>query len=154
MDLVEVRIVNASMSHEADIVIVDFTSAENAGFITNKELVCVATTRARHGNIFILNPAAARGEHLKRLTDDAKRCLHLVEGFNWGKYVDSACLCNGHHKPFCKRTEHESRICGNTGHGARRYKLRRILAHLHAEVSTEELNTSYYEVDTDWVSRF
>ena len=91
MDMIEVRSVNAAMGHEADIAIVDFTSAENAGFITNKELVCVATTRARYGSIFIFNPAADRGEHLKLLMHDAKRRLH-VEGFNWGKYVNSACF--------------------------------------------------------------
>ena len=58
-NLVEVRSVTTTMGHEADIVIVDFTSAEKAGFMEYKE-VCVATTRARYVKFFILNPATAK----------------------------------------------------------------------------------------------
>lgn len=51
--LVEVRTVDDSPSHEADIVIVDWVRTNNRGFIADPKRMCVALSRARIGTIMI-----------------------------------------------------------------------------------------------------
>ncbi|KAH6968675.1 P-loop containing nucleoside triphosphate hydrolase protein [Fusarium avenaceum] len=51
--LVEVRTVDSSPSHEADIVIVDWVRTNNRGFIADPKRMCVALSRARIGTIMI-----------------------------------------------------------------------------------------------------
>ncbi|SPJ73722.1 uncharacterized protein FTOL_03452 [Fusarium torulosum] len=51
--LVEVRIVDGSPSHEADIVVVDWVRTNKKGFIDNPKRMCVALSRARIGTIMV-----------------------------------------------------------------------------------------------------
>ena len=146
MDDVEVRTVTAAMGLEADIVITDFTSAEKPGFVGQKELVCVATTRARYGNIYIIHPPAAKSAHLRQLLHDADRRGHkeTEPGFKWYKYINSMChMCFGSHKPFCKKEDYKCPVCGKTGHSARRCRKRHTLEPLSVEVTMEQLSNTF-----------
>ncbi|KAI1062102.1 hypothetical protein LB506_009789 [Fusarium annulatum] len=92
-DLVEVRTVDDSPSHEAGVVILDLVRTVKKGFINNAPRMNVATTRARLGQ-FPLN-------HLIAFTEERSAVINLRDRCRW-YFMCKNCCQPGHIAIECK----------------------------------------------------
>jgi hypothetical protein len=121
--LVEVRTVDDSPSHEADIVIVDWVRTNKKGFIDNPQRMCVALSRARIGTIMIgpgdKVPLVWPLNHLVEYCKDRHAAIDLKHRCHWDLMCPHCCQ-PGHmakdctFQPTCARcngAQHATRNC-------------------------------------------
>jgi hypothetical protein len=121
--LVEVRTVDDSPSHEADIVIVDWVRTNNRGFIADPKRMCVALSRARIGTIMIGPgnnvPLVWPLSHLVEYCEDRDAAIDLKHSCYWDLMCPHCCQ-PGHmakdctFQPKCARcdgAQHATRNC-------------------------------------------
>ncbi len=157
------RSVTVSMGHEADIVIVDFTSSDKAGFTADPNQLCVATTCARYGNFFVFNSNTATGGNLKALNRFCKGRGSVVlnnRRWDWTRFANSICsVCLEPHPGKCNWASYRCTHCRQQRQNKRNRRERESIIPLREEVALEE----YHEarkcvrnkpqvdiVETDW----
>ncbi|KAM0295485.1 hypothetical protein ACHAO9_000566 [Fusarium lateritium] len=102
--LVEVRTIDDSPSHEADIVIVDWVRTGKKGFIDNPNRMCVALSRARVGTI-MTGPGSKVDlgwplSHIVEYCQDRNATIDLKDRCFW----DLVC-------PYCCQPGHMAKDC-------------------------------------------
>ncbi|CZR43050.1 uncharacterized protein FPRO_08034 [Fusarium proliferatum ET1] len=121
-DLVEVRTVDDSPSHEAGVVILDLVRTVKKGFINNAPRMNVATTRARLGQ-FVIGPGKKTPlewplNHLIAFTEERSAVINLRDRCRW-YFMCKNCCQPGHiaieckFKPKCVRCDGESHATRN-----------------------------------------
>lgn len=110
LDRVEVRTIDDSPSHEADLVICDLTRTEKPGFLKERERLAVLATRARVALIILGTPRCTHSDtHLGNLFQyvDTRNAYIKIRAVNpkasWIKFCDR-CAQHGHWKAECKYT--------------------------------------------------
>jgi hypothetical protein len=112
--LVDVRTVDSSMSHEADIVIILHTCTERLGFTAAADRMAVMTTRARFAQIFITgswdkDDLRGRGKLMEEFLDSRSehnallRTTRKRDDRGWNMYC-TKCYRPGHLDYLCKNS--------------------------------------------------
>ncbi|KAF5639095.1 hypothetical protein F25303_7461 [Fusarium sp. NRRL 25303] len=129
-DLVEVRTVDDSPSHEADVVILDLVRTVKKSFINEAPRVNVATTRACLGQ-FVIGPCKKTPlewplNHLVAFLEERSAVINLRDRCRW-YFMCKNCCQPGHiateckFKPKCVRCDeasHATRNCPRVEEGA------------------------------------
>ncbi|KAL6411469.1 MFS monocarboxylate transporter [Ilyonectria robusta] len=107
LDRVEVRTIDDSPGHEADLVICDLTRTDKAGFLHERERLAVLSTRARVAMVILGCPKTA---HPKSSLGDLFRYVEKNKAYgkvrtdrkaSWHKFCDK-CAQHGHTTIECK----------------------------------------------------
>ncbi|KLP18705.1 hypothetical protein CEK26_008549 [Fusarium fujikuroi] len=121
-DLVEVRTVDDSPSHEADVVILDLARTVKKGFVNEAPRMNVATTRARLGQ-FVIGPGKKTPlewplNHLVAFLEERSAVINLKDRCRW-YFMCNNCCQPGHiateckFKPKCVRCDGASHVTRN-----------------------------------------
>ncbi|UPK98563.1 hypothetical protein LCI18_009498 [Fusarium solani-melongenae] len=122
-DMVDVRTVDDSPSHKADIVIIDYVRVSRLGFVGNAHRMAVMMTRARVG-IIIVGPGAkvidsTAFADLRAYINDHHSVINLSseKSSHWDHFCDN-CIQPGHEADRCPKSP-PCRTCNGATHSTR-----------------------------------
>ncbi|KAG5806898.1 hypothetical protein H9Q74_010168 [Fusarium xylarioides] len=111
-DLVEVRNVNDSPSHEADVIILDLVCTLKGGFIKEAPRMNVGMTRARIGQ-FVIDPGKKTPldwplKHLVAFLEERSAAIHLRDRCRWYLMCQNCC------QPGHLATDCQAEVCSRS----------------------------------------